>query len=91
MAKAAITRVPVVKTVTAYDDQITLTLSSEEARTIWTLVGNVSGDNVHSPRKHADSVHDALSSIFGFFSIETEEYALRSENLVNFRNYSSQE
>jgi hypothetical protein len=42
---------------------VTLSLTLEEARTLAAVYGRVGGDPDRSPRKHADSVLDALADV----------------------------
>ncbi|MER6086553.1 hypothetical protein [Streptomyces bluensis] len=60
MAKA--TRTTISKTVTETKNVpgVTLTLETEEAEALMTLVGNITGHNTDSPRKHTDAIYYAL-------------------------------
>lgn len=41
-------------------NEYTLVLSEEEAKTLKFLLGKVTGDNIHSTRKHTDSIYFSL-------------------------------
>ncbi len=60
MAKCARTSITQEVTKTETVPGYTLTLTQDEAETLMSIVGSVSGDSKDSPRKHADAVYYAL-------------------------------
>ena len=79
------------------DDNYTLVLTLEEARTLYVLTGNVTGSILDSPRKHCDSVYGRLEILLGFGDwdspSDTPEGKLFSTNndwdgnYIHFDNY----
>jgi hypothetical protein len=60
LATAQKAKLSVKKTVTVMEDAVSLLLSKEEAETLRSIFRKIGGSPVNSPRKHADSIDDAL-------------------------------
>lgn len=80
------------------DSKISLELTQEEARTLFVLTGNVTGDTFDSPRKHTDKVYTNLKkALYLETSQDTAEHDLFSTNnkyggdYIHFANYPVQE
>lgn len=80
------------------DSKITLELTQEEARTLFVLTGNVTGDTINSPRKHTDKIYtDLKKALYLETAQDIAEQGLFSTNnsdggdYIHFENYPVQE
>jgi hypothetical protein len=72
---------------------VVLRLSTDAANVLMVILAHVTGDPVNSPRKHADSIEDALEKTLGYPMDYLREHSLliegstTVEKSIVFRNY----
>lgn len=86
MADATRTPRATEQTVTVNEDVVTLTLSVDEAKTLFTVVTRVSGSRLDSPCRYADRVYTALISA-GIDFHTAQPVRLLTSGEIHFANY----
>lgn len=85
---AITTPIEVVKTVTEIEDHVQITLTPDEADTLLAITAWVGGDPYKSPRKHIDSLREALGGALGKNWYDTTAYGMKSGTGISFDNYN---